>query len=162
MSFLADLGIASMTTEHEPLFTVEESQSLRGRIAGRHSKNLFLTDKKGAYFLVVAEEDSVIDLKRLHERIGASGRLSFGSAERLAERLGVLPGSVTPLALINDQPATVQIILDAVLHDADAVNFHPLINTATTTITPADLVKFLRATGHEPLVLEFSTANRVG
>lgn len=152
------LGIETVTVEHPPLFTVEESQGLRGEIAGRHSKNLFLKDKKGTLFLVVAEEEAAIDLKRLHERIGASGRLSFGSAELMQELLGVQPGSVTPFGLINDRETRIRVVLDEALAGADHVNFHPLTNTATTTIAAADLLTFLRATGHEPLLLSFSTA----
>jgi Ala-tRNA(Pro) deacylase len=152
----ADLGIETTTVEHPPLFTVEQSQDLRGAIEGLHSKNLFLKDKKGAIFLVVAEEDAPIDLKKLHERIGASGRLSFGSAELMLELLGVTPGSVTPFGLINDREARVRVVLDEKLAGETPVNFHPLVNTATTTIAPGDLLAFLRATGHEPLWIDFS------
>lgn len=154
----ADLGIETATVEHPPLFTVEQSQDLRGAIEGLHSKNLFLKDKKGAIFLVVAKEDATIDLKRLHERIGASGRLSFGSAELMLELLGVTPGSVTPFGLINDRDGRVRVVLDAALAGEAPVNFHPLVNTATTTIASADLIAFLRATGHEPLLIDFSAA----
>ncbi|MFI5408215.1 prolyl-tRNA synthetase associated domain-containing protein [Kaistia sp. UC242_56] len=156
--FLESLGIETTTVTHPPLYTVEESQALRGAIDGLHSKNLFLKDKKGALFLVVAEENAAIDLKRLHERIGASGRVSFGSAELMQSLLGVLPGSVTPFGVINDQPARLTVVLDEALATAGAVNFHPLVNTATTTIAAADLLAFLRATGHEPLLLSFSQA----
>jgi Ala-tRNA(Pro) deacylase len=152
----ADLGIESTTVEHPPLFTVEQSQDLRGAIVGLHSKNLFLKDKKGALFLVVAEESAQIELKRLHERIGASGRLSFGSAELMLELLGVTPGSVTPFGLINDREGRVRVVLDAALAADGPVNFHPLVNTATTTVASADLIRFLHATGHDPLVIDFS------
>lgn len=152
----ADLGIETVTVEHPPLFTVEQSQGLRGTIAGLHSKNLFLKDKKGALFLVVAEEDAAIDLKKLHERIGASGRLSFGPAELMLELIGVTPGSVTPFGLINDPEGRIRVVLDARLAGDEPVNFHPLVNTATTTIAAADLLAFLRATGHEPMLLDFS------
>src|SRR3954447_15070387 len=91
--YLENVGIAVTTVEHPPVFTVDEARSLRGEIAGAHSKNLFLKDKKDALFLVVAREDAAIDLKHLHNRIGASGRLSFGKPELLMERLGVPPGS---------------------------------------------------------------------
>lgn len=155
-AFLEGLGIETTTVTHPPLYTVEQSQALRGTIAGLHSKNLFLKDKKGALFLVVAQEDAVIDLKRLHERIGASGRVSFGSAELMQSRLGVLPGSVTPFGVLSDQPAEIRVVLDAALVEGGAVNFHPLVNTATTTIAAKDLLTFLRATGHEPLLLAFS------
>ena len=83
------LGIAHPTVSHPPLFTVEQSQALRGKIAGGHTKNLFLKDKKDALFLVIALEDAAIELKSLHRRLGASGRFSFGSAELMLETLGV-------------------------------------------------------------------------
>src|SRR5688572_4012742 len=101
-AFLDRLGIAHSTATHPPLFTVEQSRALRGQIPGGHTKNLFLRDKKGALFLVVALEDAVIDLKGLHRRLGASGRFSFGSAELLMRHLGVVPGAVTPFAAMND------------------------------------------------------------
>ena len=158
-AFLRDLGVETTTVSHPPLHTVEESQALRGEIPGAHTKNLFLKDKKEALFLVVAPEDAAIDLKRLHHRIGASGRLSFGRAELLRDVLGVAPGSVTPFGLINDAPPRVTVILDAVLMANDAVNCHPLVNTATTTIRSADLLAFIRATGHEPRTIAVGTAD---
>jgi Ala-tRNA(Pro) deacylase len=151
--FLRDLGIATRTTVHPPLFTVEESRALRGEIAGAHTKNLFLKDKKDALFLVVAREDAAIDLKRLHEKIGASGRLSFGKPDLLLATLGVTPGAVTPFGLINDRAGRVAVVIDAGLMASDEVNCHPLVNTATTTIAAADLLAFLRATGHQPRIL---------
>jgi Ala-tRNA(Pro) deacylase len=153
MAMLARLGIATTTVEHAPLFTVAESRSLRGDIPGAHTKNLFLKDRKGALFLVTAEEDAVIDLKRLHALIGASGRLSFASPELLTEVLGVPAGAVTPFAAINDTAGRVSFVLDAALMAHPLVNCHPLVNTATTTIRADDLLAFLKATGHAPRVL---------
>jgi Ala-tRNA(Pro) deacylase len=150
---LADLGIATTTVDHAPVFTVDEARALRGSIPGAHTKNLFLKDRKDALFLVTAPEDADIDLKRLHQRIGASGRLSFGKPDLLMETLGVAPGSVTAFAAINDRDRRVTIVLDKTLLGSEPVNCHPLVNTATTTIAPGDLLAFLRATGHEPLVL---------
>lgn len=155
--YLDGLGIAATTIDHPPVFTVEEAQTLRGTIAGAHSKNLFLKDKKGALFLVVAREDAVIDLKRLHGRIGASGRLSFGQAELLLDRLGVTPGSVTPFGLINDRPPSVRVILEEQLVAAETVNFHPLTNTATTSLASADLLAFIRATDHVPEIVDLTS-----
>jgi Ala-tRNA(Pro) deacylase len=152
-AFLAEIGVATRTVSHPPLFTVGESRALRGDIAGAHTKNLFLKDKKGALFLVVAEEGAVIDLKRLHTRIGAAGRLSFGKADELQETLGVAPGAVTVFGLINDRERRVGVVLDAGLMACDTVNCHPLVNTATTTIGTADLLIFVKATGHEPLIV---------
>jgi Ala-tRNA(Pro) deacylase len=151
--FLDDLGIETKTFEHEAVFTVAESRGVKENIPGGHSKNLFLKDKKSRLFLVVAEAESRIDLKRLHETIGASGRLSFGSADLLRETLGVEPGSVTPFGLLNDRAGRVGVVLDDALMTQGRVNFHPLVNTATTGISGDDLVAFLRATGHEPRTL---------
>lgn len=146
------LDIAVKTVEHPPLFTVEDSQALRGEIPGAHSKNLFLKCKKGRLWLVVAQEDADINLKRLHTRIG-SGRLSFGRAEVLQEVLGVKPGSVTPFALINDRTQQVSVVLDAALMRHETLNFHPLDNTATTAISARDLLVFIRDCGHEAAIL---------
>ena len=152
-AYLDKLGIGTETFQHAPVFTVAESASVKAAIAGGHSKNLFLKDRKDRLFLVVAKDDTRIDLKRLHEAIGASGRLSFGSADLLRKTLGVEPGSVTPFALINDGQALVSVVLDAKLMAFQRVNFHPLVNHMTTTIEREDLVTFIRATGREPRVL---------
>lgn len=151
LRFLADLGIETQTRDHEALFTVEQSQAMRGEIPGAHSKNLFLKDKKDRIWLVVAGEETPIDLKRLHEAIG-SARVSFAKGELLVEVLGVAPGSVTPFGVINDRDGRVTVVLDAQLMEHERLNFHPLVNTATTTIGRDDLLVFLRATGHEPMI----------
>jgi Ala-tRNA(Pro) deacylase len=149
-AILDRLGIAHATVNHPALFTVEQSQSLRGQIPGGHTKNLFLRDKRGAFFLVVALEDAAIALKDLHRRLGASGRFSFGSAQAMGELLGVVPGSVTPFAAINDTAGEVTVVLDRAMIAYDTLNFHPLVNTMTTAISRDGLIKFLIATGHEP------------
>src|SRR5262245_40830986 len=151
---LAQLGIAQRTVEHPPVFTVEQAKALRGDLPGHHVKNLFLRNKKEEMWLVVALEDRAIDLKRLGEALGA-GRLSFGSAERLKRHLGVEPGSVTPLALINDGGRSVRLALDRALADGAPVNVHPLANTMTTTLEATALLSFFAATGHEPRWLDF-------
>lgn len=153
MAMLDSLGIRTVTRDHPPLFTVEQSQTLRGEIPGGHTKNLFLKDKKGGLFLITALEDARIDLKQVHHVIGASGRVSFGSADLLMEVLGVAPGSVTAFGAINDTEGRVKVILDAALMEHDTVNCHPLVNTATTSIASSDLVRFLEATGHLPEIL---------
>ena len=155
---LEQLGIRTTTIDHPPLFTVEQSQKLRGEIPGGHTKNLFLKDKKDQVFLLVAEEDAEIDMKSLHKRIG-SARLSFGRPELLAELLGVIPGSVTPFGAINDTAGRVTIILDAGLMRHDTLNFHPLENVATTNIRREDFLTFLRHTGHEPQILVVAGAD---
>jgi Ala-tRNA(Pro) deacylase len=146
------LGIAHNTIKHPPLFTVEQSRALRGQIPGGHTKNLFLRDKKYALYLVVAEEDADIDLKGLHRLLGANGRFSFGAADLLREVWGVEPGAVTPFGAINDTEARVTVVLDAAMMEHETLNFHPLVNTMTTSIKRDDLVKFLRTTGHEPRI----------
>ncbi len=157
-AYLDRLGIANKTVTHPAVFTVEEGRELRGAIPGGHTKNLFLRDKKGTPYLVVASEDAAIELKSLHRLLGASGRFSFGSAELLRELLGVEPGSVTPFAAINDTAGRVTIVLDAAMMAAPMLNFHPLANTATTTISREGLLKFLEATGHQPRIEPVSSA----
>jgi Ala-tRNA(Pro) deacylase len=156
-AFLDGLGIFVSTASHPPLFTVAQSRSLRGEIGGGHTKNLFLKDKKGAYFLVTVEEEAVVDLKTVHNTIGASGRVSFGKPEALMELLGVSPGSVTVFGAINDTEGRVKIVLDEGLMREETINAHPLTNEATTSIRRADLLAFLEATGHQPHVLKVAS-----
>lgn len=153
IAYLNSLAIGSTTVEHPPLHTVEESQALRGEIPGGHVKNLFVKDKKGRLFLLVLGEETPVDLKRVHERVGAQGRVSFGSAELLEAVWGVKPGAVTPFGAINDREGRVTVVLDAEMMRHERLNFHPLVNTRTTGLASADVVKFLRATGHEPVVV---------
>jgi Ala-tRNA(Pro) deacylase len=152
LAYLAALGVETETVDHPPLFTVEDSQALRGEIPGGHTKNLFVKDKKGRLFLLVLGEETVVDLKRVHEKIGAQGRVSFGSADLLEEVWGVKPGAVTPFGAINDKAGRVRVVLDEAMMRHGRLNFHPLVNTRTTGLKSGDLAKFLRATGHEPLV----------
>jgi Ala-tRNA(Pro) deacylase len=156
-AFLDRLAIQHSTVRHPPLFTVEQSQALRGTIPGAHTKNLFLKDKKDALFLVTALEDASIELKSLHSRLGAKGRFSFGPADQLLETLGVEPGSVTPFGAINDTQGRVTMVLDAALMTHQTINAHPLANTMTTSISRDDLLRFLRAAGHEPLIMAVSS-----
>ena len=146
------LGIATTTRDHAPVYTVEEARALRGEIPGGHCKNLFLKDDKGAIWLIVCLEESQIDLKSAPGKIG-SRRLSFGKPDLLKEVLGVEPGSVTPFGLINDTGKRVNVVLDAAMMAHELLNYHPLENTATTTIRAADLLAFIRACGHEPRVV---------
>lgn len=147
---LAALGIRTQTVKHPPLFTVEQSKTLRGELPGGHTKNLFLKDKKDRMWLVTAEEDRPIDLKALGTALGASGRVSFGSPERLMRHLGVIPGAVTPFGLVNDTDREVSFVLDDGLMRHDTLNFHPLTNEATTAIARDDFLRFLEAIGHAP------------
>jgi len=154
--FLDKLGIQVTTRNHPPLFTVADSQALRGEIAGGHTKNLFLKDRKDNYFLVTADEEAEIDLKTIHTVIGASGKVSFGKPEALMELLGVIPGAVTVFGLINDTDHKVKAVLDASLMENDIINAHPLTNEATTSIRRDDLLRFMTATGHQPAILKVS------
>ncbi|WP_417670085.1 prolyl-tRNA synthetase associated domain-containing protein [Roseibium sp.] len=157
MAFLAGLQIDVATTDHQPVFTVAESGDLHERISGGHTKNLFLKDKKGRLFLVVVLHDAEVDLKKIHQVIGAQGRVSFGKADLLMEVLGVVPGSVTPFALINDRTEQrVSVIFDAAMMQHDVLNYHPLSNDATTSIGRDDLIAFAKACGHEPQILAVS------
>jgi Ala-tRNA(Pro) deacylase len=153
---LAELGIANRTVAHPPVFTVEESKALRGQLPGGHVKNLFLRDKKGVPWLVVAEEDRQIDLKALAQRLGA-GKVSFASPERLMRHLGVLPGSVTPFGLINDKSVLVRVVIDQGLLAHDPINVHPLTNDRTTAISGADLLRFIEACGHRPQLVDLGS-----
>ena len=150
------LGIKHATVKHPPVFTVEQAASLRGEVPGGHTKNLFLRDKKNTLFLVVALEDALIDLKGLHRTLGATGRFSFGSADLLQEVWGVTPGSVTPFGAINDTQGRVTVVLDAEMMEHDTLNYHPLLNTMTTSLSRDDLVKFLESTGHVPRIEKIS------
>lgn len=156
LDYLQNLGIEVTTVEHPPLFTVADSQGLRGEIPGGHTKNLFLKDKKDNFFLVTVEEDAVVDLKSIHQVIGAASRVSFGKPEKLLEYLGVIPGSVTVFGAINDRDHNVQVVIDADLMKYDVINEHPLTNEATTSIRREDLIAFLKSTGHEPRILAVS------
>jgi len=154
---LEELGIEARTVTHPPVFTVEEAKALRGELPGSHIKNLFLRNKKGRMWLVTCLEDREVDLKALGQRLEA-GRFSFGSAERLMTYLGVLPGSVTPFAVINDTGKQVTMVLDTGVMDAGPVNCHPLVNTMTTAVSPEDLIRFLEAEGHPPQMLDMGAA----
>jgi Ala-tRNA(Pro) deacylase len=162
IAYLAALGVETETVEHPPLHTVEDSQALRGDIPGGHTKNLFVKDKKNRLFLLVSGETTAIDLKRVHEKIGAQGRVSFGSADLLEEVWGVRPGAVTPFGAINDQAGKVRVVLDEAMMRHERLNFHPLVNTRTTGLASADLIKFLRATGHEPQVVALGQDQAAG
>ena len=155
---LAGLDIAFKTHAHEPVFTVEEARALRGALPGGHTKNLFLKDKKAGLWLVVAREELRVDLNALSKALGAP-RFSFGSPELLMAVLGVPPGSVTPFAILNDKDCAVRVVLDEGMLAFDPLNFHPLRNDRTTAIAPNDLLKFLRACNHEPLVMKLPEVN---
>lgn len=154
-AFLDELGITHTTVEHEATFTVAEGRDLKSSMPGGHSKNLFMKDKDGTLVLISAWAENALKLNALHRRIGTR-RLSFTDGDLLLDVLGVPPGSVTPFSLINDKPASVRFLADAALLGFDLVNFHPLVNTATTAIKSADLQRFVEATGHSYETVDFS------
>jgi Ala-tRNA(Pro) deacylase len=159
-SLLAQLdawNIASTTHEHEALFTVEQSAAIHRQVEGSHTKNLFLKDRKGALFLVTARHDTRVNLKNLDRKLGC-GRLSFANADLLMAHLGVTPGSVTALALINDRNHKVGFVLDQNLMQAAIINAHPLVNTATTSLARDDLLRFVEATGHRAMIIDLEAA----
>lgn len=149
---LQTLGVRWTLDEHEAVFTVEESARLHAEIAGLHTKNLFLKDAGGQYWIVTAPHDASVDLKALPAVIG-SKKVSFGKAEDMERLLGVSPGAVTPLAAINDGDGAVCVVLDERLAGDEVVNVHPLRNTATLGLSGTDLVLFLTDVGHPPQVV---------
>jgi len=149
------LGIEHTTREHEAIFTVEAGAEIKASMPGGHTKNLFLKDKAGALFLICALGDTQISVNKLHPHLGCK-RLSFGKPDLLLEALGVVPGSVTVFSVLNDSDRRVTLVLDKALMDDPLVNFHPLINTATTTIPSDRLVDFARDAGHDPIIMDFA------
>jgi Ala-tRNA(Pro) deacylase len=153
---LHELGIPCATMDHAPVYTVEEARVVRGDIPGAHTKNLFLRDKKGRrMWLVTCLADREVDLRALAGRLHCSTRLSFGSPERLMKYLGVLPGAVSPLAVVNDRGRVVRVVLDRCLLEHDPINFHPLDNAKTTSLAADDFLRFLEAEGHPAEIVDF-------
>jgi len=157
LAYLDGLGVRYEIYDHDPIFTVEEGLHLKASIPGVHCRNLFLRDKKKRMFLVVAANETQIDLKKLADVIGA-GRLSFGSGDRLWEYLGIRQGSVNPFCVMNDTGNAVQVVLDAAMMEADLVNYHPMDNAQTIGLSPADLLTFMENSGNAYEVLDLSGA----
>ncbi len=157
MAQLESLEIDYVLHSHEAVYTVEESEKIDADIPGTHCRNLFLRDKKKKNFLVVLQNATEVDIKKLPAVIG-SDRLSFGSADRLWEYLGVRPGSVCPFSIVNDTEGQVKIFLDKSMMETDLVNYHPLLNTMTVSLKPADLIKFIESTGHEAHIVDLTNA----
>ena len=160
-AIFSELGIETRTLAHAAAFTVSESQLLEKDLPGGHTKNLFLKCKKGRIFLIVTLNTANVNLKKLHKRLDC-GRLSFGNPQLMMELLGVTPGSVTPFGLINDRDARVNVLLDATMMRSELLNYHPLINTETTSIAREDLLRFIRSTGHEPQILDVCESENAG
>ena len=152
---LGELGIDYQTVHHRPVFTVEEAKAVRAEMTGGHTKNLFLRNKKGRMWLLVCDEERRLDLKEVGKRMGA-GRFSFGSPSRLMQYLGVMPGAVTPFAVINDREGQVRLVLERSLLEIPELNFHPLDNSMTTRIASPDLVRFLESEDHAPELVDLA------
>ena len=161
MAGFTALDIAYELHHHEAVFTVAESEKLDSEIPGTHCRNLFLRDKKKKNYLLVLQNSTDVDMKKLPSVSGAN-RVSFGSADRLWQYLGVRPGSVCPFSIVNDTDHQVKILLDKSMMETDIVNYHPLINTMTVSVTPADLLKFIESTGHEAHIVDLSSAKPDG
>lgn len=157
LEFLDNLHISYQLHHHAPVFTVEESHKIDADIPGTHTRNLFLRDKKETMFLVTLRHDTLIDLKKLSDLLG-SGRFSFGSPERLWTYLGVKPGSVTPLSILNDTDKKVQLILEKGMMDTELVNFHPLDNAMTVGMHPSELMTILEKEGIKPQIMDLTPA----
>ena len=156
LDLLVSYGIAAKTYSHAAVHTVAESKDLRGEIAGLHTKNLFLKDKKRNFYLIVTEENTKIDLLSLGPKVDANGKLSFASPDALNEILGVSPGAVSLLAAVNDVEKRVAIVIDEALLKSNQINCHPLTNTRTTSLSKSDIATFLSATGHDPRYISMS------
>jgi Ala-tRNA(Pro) deacylase len=150
---LDQLGIATATHEHPPVFTVEEARRHTARLPGGHCKSLFLKDRKGGLWLLVCRDDRRLDLNAVSRALGTP-RLSFGRPELLLAVLGVEPGSVTPFALINDTGRRVRPLLDRAMLERRPLHYHPLRNDATTAIAPEDLIRLIESCGHAPRVVD--------
>lgn len=153
---LADLGITFQTHHHAPLFTVADGASITDHLPGAHVKNLFVEDKTGALTLLTANQESLFSLNAVGRHLQANGRLSFASEQTLLATLGITPGSVTPLALINAKPGAVRFVLDATLPTADQIYAHPLTNTQTLQMAPADLLRAIAHWGHKVEFIDLS------
>lgn len=158
---LAELGISPSLYRHAPLHTVAESRALRGTMPGGHIKNLFVRDKKRTFWLITVPEDAEIDLKAMRRLLGTSGTLSFGTAEMLADKLGVLPGAVTPFAVMNDRVGDVAFVLERSLLEPALINAHPLHNEATIAMAPTELLRFVEACDHPPILFDLEELTKI-
>ncbi len=150
---LDELDISFENHTHAPVFTVDEARAIRGDLPGCHTKNLFVRDKKERMWLIVCEQDAPVQLREM-ESVISSKRLSFGSPKRLMHYLGVIPGAVNPFAVMNDGTRSVQVVVDREILAKEPLNFHPLDNAMTTAIGANDLLRFLEAEGHPPLMVD--------
>ena len=158
--FLVENSIEYERVDHPPVFTCEEAKRLVPALPGADTKNLFVRDKKGRrHFLVVVGHDKSVDLKTLSSTLGVSN-LSFASSQRLEKYLGIEPGAVSLLAIINDIENAVEVIVDKDLWEADTLQCHPLVNTSTLAIRNSDIERMFKITGHRWTVLQVPQITR--
>lgn len=156
LAAIGELGIEHQTTTHEPLYTVEQARKVPYDLPGAHTKNLFLRNKKGRMFLLVVEPDHTVDLKGLRDKLKMTGgQFAFASTERLGKYLGVVPGSVSPLALFNDHELKVQLFMQDTLLTSEHIYMHPCRNTHSTRLRTVDLLRLLEAWQHPATQLMF-------
>lgn len=157
--FLSAHNIAFERHDHEAVYTCEQADCLDIPGSAAKTKNLFLRDRKGRrHFLVTVGAEKTVDIKALEELLGVKG-LSFASAERLEQYLGLTPGAVTILGVINDRDHAVEVVVDSGLWCRDAIQCHPLVNTSTLILSRDDIRQFLDITGHEVHVVEVPSRN---
>ena len=157
--YLDERNICYERYDHPAVFTCEEAERLVPKTSGKDTKNLFLRDKKGRrHFLVVVGYEKTVDMSALARELGV-GKLSLASAERLQKYLGVDPGSVSILGVLNDRQQVVEVIIDEAVWQAEAVRCHPLVNTSTLVIGKSDLERILRETGHNVTVIDVPIRN---
>lgn len=160
LTYLAGVGVNAPIVAYPAHTNVEEGKRLRGDLPGTFTKNLLLKDKKGNLFFITAHEDSDIDLKTLHTRIDARGRLGFASVDTMTERLHVTPGTATPLALFHDTEQTITLVVDERLQNAEQVNFHPMTHTESIGLTWAEFTTFATTSGHEPVIVTMAVTEQ--
>ena len=156
MKKLDELGVSHETITHPPLYTVEQSKQVNFELPGAHTKNLFLRNKKGLMFLLTVEPDHKVDLRALRNDIQRpGGQFAFASTERLGKFLGVVPGSVSPLALLNDHEGKVEFFIQSSLLNQEWIYLHPCRNTHSTRIRTAELQRVLEHWQHPITQLNF-------
>ena len=149
----AVLGIETTTVRHSPMFTVKDGEKELVDVPGGHCKTLFLKDKNENLWLVVMLGKIRLDMKSLQKKLGSS-RLSFAKPDLMWEVLGVEPGAVTPFVILNESARNIKVVLDKKMMKEKLLNYHPLRNDATTTISASDLLKFIYAMEHKPIILD--------
>jgi len=157
IDYMKKAGIKYALFSHNPVYTVAEAEKVSAEIPGLHTRNLFLKDKKGNMVLITLGHETPIDLKKLSVLLGM-GRFSFGSPERLWTYLGVRPGSVTPLAILNNKDFNVRMILEKNMMENEIINVHPLDNSMTISFSPQDLLTILEKNAITPQIMDLEPA----